>query len=435
MSSRARWLSVRGSAGGLSVLTVRSRSREVSRIRTANPVNVIVVFLFAGLALGCGMAPTPVRSIEEGASTGPLAMFAGDRFENFRNVDRFVPTSEMTASPDPWDLGDAEQQWGYRGDFLGEATSLEEFMESSNSSALLVIHDGKVIYERYAHGDSRASLHNSFSMAKSFTSALLGIALGEGMIGTLDDPIRAHLPELSSATFDDVTVRHLLQMSSGVRFNEDYTDPESDINEMTSAVPPMTYLEYINSLGRDHEPGTFNHYASINTQLLGFLIVRVTGTTLTDYMTRRLWDPLGMEQKGLWILDGQGIELAMGGLAASARDYAKLGLLYLNDGKRGDTQILPAGWARESVTPNEPHLMPGVNSRSSNDWGYMYQWWTPPDWNGDFLARGVWGQTLYVHPEHRVVIVKLAADQRAFDPAYARACVEYLQELARSLDN
>ncbi len=371
----------------------------------------------------------------EGEVTGIMAMFAGDRFSNFRNMDKFVATSEMTASANPWDLGKSIDTLSYEGGFLGKPTSLVDFIEFSDTSAFLVIKDGKVVYEKYAHGDSPESLHTSFSVAKSFTSALLGIALADGKIGRLDDPIRQYLPELSSKTFDGVTVKHVLQMSSGMQFNETYTDPEADINKMAGMVPPMTYLEYINTLGQEHPPGTFNHYASINTQLLGILLVRVTGESLTDYMTKRLWHPLGMEYKGLWTLDEQGFELAMGGLAAAARDYAKLGLLYLHDGKRDEQQILPVGWARESVTPNEPHLMPGPNPNSSNDSGYQYQWWTPRDWDGDFLARGIWGQNIYVHPGNKVVIVKLAADQKNFDPKFKLAYIDYMQDMAQSMSD
>ena len=298
-----------------------------------------------------------------------------------------------------------------------------------------MIHDGRVVFERYAHGDSRESLHTSFSVAKSFTSAVVGTALDEGRIGSLDDPIRTYLPELGSPTFDGVTVEHVLQMSSGVRFDERYTAPESDINRMVGQVPPMTYLEYIDTLGREHPPGTFNHYASINTQLLGILVIRVTGESLTEYMQRVLWHPLGMESRGLWTLDHEGQELAMGGLAASARDYAKLGMLYLDGGKRGDAQILPKGWAETSVTPDEPHLMPGPNEASSSTSGYMYQWWTPEDWDGDFLARGIWGQNVYVHPRNRVVIVKLAADQKNFDPRFKLDYIRYLQSIAKSFDD
>jgi CubicO group peptidase (beta-lactamase class C family) len=380
-------------------------------------------------ARGVTIGGTPA----EGEVTGMTAMFAGDRFENFRHMDRFMPTSTMTASPTPWDLGENADSVSFTGDFMGKPTSLDAFIELSDTSALLVIKDGRIVHETYAHGDSRESLHTSFSVAKSFTSALVGIALSEGRIKRLDDPIRAYLPELTSKTFDGVTVKHVLQMSSGVRFNETYTDPASDINRMTTLVPPMTYLEYINTLEREHAPGTFNHYASINTQLLGILLLRVTGESLTDYMQSRLWHPLGMEQRGLWVLDEQGQELAMGGMAAAARDYAKLGLLYLNDGLRDGKRILPVGWASKSVTPDEPHLMPGDNPQSSRPLGYQYQWWTPRDWDGDFLARGIWGQTIYVHPGNRVVIVKLAADQKNFDPAFKVAYVDYLQDLGQSL--
>ena len=398
----------------------------------AKPLLSAILLCSASTAMAQGV--TIGGTATEGEASGITAMFAGDRFENFRHMERFVPTSTMPAAPQPWDLGPSSDSLKYSGSFQGKDTSLEEFIALSDTSAFLVLQDGKVIYEKYAHGDSDSSLHTSFSVAKSFTSALLGIALGEGKVESLDDPIRKYLPELTSKTFDGVTVKHVLQMSSGMRFNETYTDPEADINKMTTLVPPMSYLEYINTLGRDHPPGTFNHYASINTQLLGILLVRVTGESLTNYMTSRLWHPLGMEQKGLWTLDEEGYELAMGGMAASARDYAKLGLLYLDKGKRGARQILPVGWATESVTPDEPHLMPGKNPASSNESGYMYQWWTPRDWDGDFLARGIWGQNIYVHPGNRVVIVKLAADQKNFDPRFKLAYIDYLQDLAQFLE-
>ncbi len=373
-------------------------------------------------------------SPEEGAE-GAMAIFAGDLFDNFRNMQRFVPTSKMPASEHPWDLGKNTATLEHTGEFMGSPMSLDAFIDFSNTSAFLVIKGGEIIFERYAHGDSRDSLHTSFSVAKSFVAALVGVALEDGLIDSLDQPIREYLPELTSPAFDGVTIKHVLQMSSGVRFDETYTEPDSDINRMTSAVREMSYLAYINTLGREHEPGTFNHYASINTQLLGILLVRVSGQSLADYMSDRLWQPLGMEQPGLWTLDEQGIELAMGGLAASARDYAKLGLLYLHEGRRGDNQLVPAQWINDSVTPDEPHLMPGINPGSSNTSGYQYQWWTPRNWDGDYLARGIWGQTVYVHPANQVVIVKLAADEKNFDSQVKLAYIDYLQALAQALSD
>lgn len=254
------------------------------------------------LAQGVTIGGTPA----DGEVTGIMAMFTGDLFDNFRHMERFVPTAEVAPSTDPWDLGESADSLSFTGDFLGEPIGLEEFIQRSNTSAFLVFKDDKLIYERYAHGDSKDSLHVSFSVAKSFVATLVGIALAEGKIDSLEDPIRKYLPELTSPTFENVTVEQVLQMSSGVRFNETYTDPSSDINKMTLAVQEISYLEYINGLGRDHPPGTFNHYASINTQLLGILLVKVTGQSLTEYTQQKLWQPMGMEQRGLWTLDEQG---------------------------------------------------------------------------------------------------------------------------------
>ncbi|NND69732.1 MAG: serine hydrolase [Halioglobus sp.] len=394
-------------------------------------LTAIVVAVSPGaVAQGVTIGGTPA---EGESATGFTSMFSGDLYDNFRNMQRFVPTSVMTPGEQAWDLGANADTLEFTGDFLGEPTSLENYLALSNTSALLVIKDGGVIFEHYAHGDSVDSLHTSFSVAKSFVATLVGIAVEEGLIKSIDEPIRKYLPQLTSKTWDDVTIRHVLQMSSGVRFNETYTDPESDINKMGVMTQEMSYLEYINTLERDHAPGTFNHYASINTQLLGILLVEVSGKTLTEYMQEKLWQPIGMEQEGRWTLDEQGYELAMGGMSASARDYAKLALVYLHGGKRGEQQIVPAEWVKAAVTPDAPHLQPGDNPASSNPSGYAYQWWTPRDPDGDFLARGIWGQTVYVHPGNNVVIVKLAADAKNFEKDYKLAYIDYLQDLAQSL--
>lgn len=401
-------------------------------------LRIVLTLFAAALSLYTALASAQGVTIGGTASsetddTGLFAMFAGDRFENFRNMQRFVPTSTMHAAKQPFDLGENKRSIGYSGNFLGKRTSIDEFVDASNTSALLVIRNGQVVYERYAHGDSPDSLHTSFSVAKSFVSALVGIAIAEGHIASVDDPIRKYLPALTSPTFDGVTIKHVLTMSSGAKFDETYTDPESDINRMGVMTQTMSYLEYINTLERAHPPGTYNHYASINTQLLGILLVTVTGQSLTQYMQEKLWTPMGMEHNGLWMLDEQGYELAMGGLAASARDYAKLGLLYLNKGELNGKQIVPAQWVKDSVTPDAPHLMPGENAASSNPSGYSYQWWTPREWDGDFLARGIWGQNIYVQPEKNIVIVKLAADEKNFDKTIKLAYIDYLQDLAQAL--
>ena len=238
---------------------------------------------------------------------------------------------------------------------------------------------------------------------------------------------------MTSKAFDGVTVKHVLQMSSGLKFTEDYADPESDINKMSYATQTMSFLDYINTLERAHAPGSYNNYASINTQLLGILVARTTGKPLSEYLQEKLWQPLGMEQQALWMLDARGDELAMGGLAVSLRDYARMGLLYLHKGQWQGKQVLPAQWVKESVTPDAPHLMPGKRASSGRETGYQYQWWLPRKADGDFYASGIWGQKIYIDPKSQIVIVKLSADPSSFSKEVGYQQVEYLQQLSRSL--
>ena len=374
----------------------------------------------------------PSDNILDSRSEKLLSMFSGDLYENFRNFRNYGQTSVISTG-DVIPIPHMLQGLKFSTQLLGRETSLVDYIKFSNTSAFLVLKDGKIIFEQYSNGDSANSRHMSFSVAKSFVSALVGVALSEGKITSIDEPIQKYLPELDSPTFTGVTIKHILQMSSGVKFNEDYTDPNSDINEMVGAVQTMSFLQYINSLERAHKPGTYNHYASVNPQLLGILLIRVTGKSLTDYSAEKLWKPMGMEKTGYWSLDNEGLEIAMGGMAATARDYARLGLLYLNKGRVGEKQVLSEAWVNDSIIPNEPHLMPGKNPNSSSIFGYQYQWWMPPNYDGDFLARGIWGQNIYVHPKNRVVIVKLSADHKNFNNKYKNAYVNYIQKLAQSL--
>jgi CubicO group peptidase (beta-lactamase class C family) len=251
-------------------------------------------------------------------------------------------------------------------------------------------------------------------VAKSFVSALVGIALAEGRFESIDDPITRYLPELAGSGYDGVRIVDILQMSSGVRFNEDYGDYDSDINRFGRIIAMGgSMAEFAASLQRQRPPGTFHHYVSIDTQVLGMLVHRVCGTTLTDYLQRTIWQRIGMERDAYWMLDSTGMEVALGGLNVSLRDYARFGLLYLNEGRWHDEQIVPADWARASTTAGAPHLLPGVdNPASSSSWGYGYQWWIPDPDMGDYTAAGIYNQYIYVNPRARVVIAKNSANHR-----------------------
>ena len=201
-------------------------------------------------------------------------------------------------------------------------------------------------------------------------------------------------------------------MSSGVGFNEDYGDPNSDINRMGRAMAMgSSLLEFSATLTREREPGTLQHYVSIDTQVLGTILVRATGQSLAALTTEKLWRPLGMESDAYWLIDGSGMEMAFGGLNASLRDFARFGRLYLNGGHWNGRQIVPRAWVDASVTPDAPHLMPGPKPNTNNEMGYGYQWWLPAESHGDFMALGVYGQTIYVDPRLRLIIVKNSANR------------------------
>ena len=247
------------------------------------------------------------------------------------------------------------------------------------------------------------------SVGKSFVSALIGIAIEEGLIGSIDEPITDYVPELFGSAYDNVRIKDVLQMSSGARWNEDYSDPESDIMRYAVTFGSGGSLdEFTASLEREREPGTYNYYNSTDTQALGMLLRRATNRTLSDYAQEKLWQPLGMQDTAYWIIDNHGMELAAGGLQVTARDYAKLGQLFLNKGNWQGAQVVPEQWVIDSVTPDAPHVMPDPDSPYPV--GYGYQWWVPASDTGEFSAIGVYNQFIWVNPTTGTVIVKLSAN-------------------------
>jgi CubicO group peptidase (beta-lactamase class C family) len=199
-------------------------------------------------------------------------------------------------------------------------------------------------------------------------------------------------------------------MSSGARWNEDYSDPSSDIHRFGRIMAIGGSMSaFAATLDREHEPGTLNHYNSTDTQVLGMLLVRSTGRTIADYMTEKLWHPLGMESDAYWMLDSDDMEMAFGGLNATARDYAKFGELYRLGGRWNGRQIVPCAWVQASVTPDAPHLTPEAKAETDFPVGYGYQWWIPAGDEGEYTAIGVYNQFIYVNPSREVVIVKLSA--------------------------
>ena len=350
--------------------------------------------------------------LREGRLAFVGSLFAGEeQYQNFNRVYKLFPTTTLSPALNPifFQLGepiDLPANFVYEGKML----SVDEYLSRTDTAALLIIQNGKIKYENYWLTGGRDVHWFSFSMAKSFISALIGIAIDQQYIKSIEDKITDYVPQLKNSAYDNVRIKDILQMSSGASWNEDYGDPNSDINRSARIFAMGGSLdEFTSSLQKELEPGSFNRYNSTDTQALGMLLREATGISISEYMQKMLWTPMGAEKNGYWIIDSDNMEMAYAGFMATARDYAKLGELYRLGGNINNKQIIPSDWVASSTKPDAPHLMPGDNPLSDFPIGYGYQWWIP-DSSGDFSAIGVYNQFVYVSPENNTVIVKLSAN-------------------------
>jgi len=340
------------------------------------------------------------------------SLFTGaSQRDNFQRLDGIFPVSTMTAAPAPFRFAEGRplrlpSQYSHE----GTPRNVEDFLSLTETMALLVIEDGAIRFERYAPWGGRETKWVSMSVAKSFVSAAIGIAVQDGFIRDISEPITAYLPALTGSAYDGVPIKDILQMSSGARWNEDYSDPHSDINRFAAIFAQGgSFDAFPATLSRQRPSGTFNLYNSTDTQVLGMLLVAATGRTIADYMQEKLWHPLGMEAAGQWLLDSAGMEMAFAGLNAVARDYAKLGELFRNNGVWQGRQVVPIDWVKASLTADAPHLQPGDTGLSDSLFGYGYQWWLMDGEEGEFAAIGVYNQFVYVNPAKKLVVVKLSS--------------------------
>jgi len=306
----------------------------------------------------------------------------------------------------------------------GKEIALEDYFTRARTTGLLVLKDGKIVYERYLLGADAQSLLTSWSMSKSFTSTLVGFAIGDGLIASVDDPIDKYVPGMKGSGFEGVPIKAVLQMSSGVDFVEDYDRAESDSNILwasTIAYNTRPVTDFLAKAKHGKPPFEAFNYSGLDTLALGWLVNSVTGKSLSDYLSEKVWAPLGMEADANWNLDGKGSdahEIAFCCLNATLRDYARFGQFLANNGAWGGKQLLPEGWVAEATHPDRPQVLPG---KLHEGWtlGYQYQWWVFPgtgkDAIGGFTAQGINGQFLYVDPEENLVIVATNAWPKFWD--------------------
>lgn len=312
--------------------------------------------------------------------------------------------------------------------FQGQTYSVEQFLTDTKTTALLVIQDDSIRYEKYYMGGSENTLFVSNSIGKSFVSALFGIALSEGAITSVDDPLGTYIPAFRGTAFEDIPLKACLQMASGIDFDE-----ENDMNLFSlKTLLGIPAIRAIAKYGVQEKPFTRRRYQSINTEILGEVIVQATGKSLAAYMEEKLWTQIGVQHDAYWTLNNEK-ELAMGGLSISLRDYARFARLYLHNGRYNGKQILPAQWIKDSLDASAPYAKPHANGIPYDALGYGYQWWIPAGSEQEFAAIGVYGQWIYGNPSNHTIIVKLSADPNFVAPLYDEKNIAFLQELAHSI--
>ncbi len=362
------------------------------------------LFSFFGVIFGLLIVYTIILNSHEARRIYHLYFLFDEKniSANFRNMSKFFATKEITATENMPELeGNRDFELPTTFPFNNFEVSSDYFLRYTQTDALLVLHKDQLIFEQYYGEFKPEDLHISWSISKSIVSLLLGIAIDEGKITSLQDPVTKYLPELSNSGYKNVTVEELAQMTSGIKFNEDYADFFSDINifsyRMAFGLPLNDFAEGL----KDNPTHGQHQYVSIDTHVLGMLIARATGQELNQYLSDKLWSKMGMESNALWMSDGNGTEFYAGGINARAVDLARFGLLVLNKGN----DLVPEQWIEELGLANS------VSRADYEDYAYTRQWWVPQDTEQrELLAIGVYDQYIYINRDTGVVVVKLSSN-------------------------
>lgn len=348
-------------------------------------------------------------------------LFDADRIvSNFSNMDaaflhRTIPSNATSATSLP------------QGSTMTMPDPYDAWVKDRSITGALVLKDGQIVHEAYYQGTAPDDLRISWSMAKSYLSALFGILVDEGAIPSLDAPVTDFAPQLAGGAYDGATIRNVLQMTSGIVFDEDYLDYNSDINRMGRVLALGGKMDnFAAGLTETFAPaGETWQYTSIDTHVIGMVARGATGRSIPDLMAEKLIGPLGLEQQPYYLTDGDGVAFVLGGLNVTLRDYARFGQMILQNGLWQGTQIVPADWVAASTQPSAP-TEPGKV-------GYGYQWWIPVGaTEGQFMGRGIYGQYLYIDQPAGVVIVVTAADRQFRDNGVNRGNIALFRQIVEA---
>lgn len=361
-------------------------------MKTKLGLTLIVIVIFG--AIGWGSIGPDWRSFLSDPPTDANILFwnHNQRTNAFRMMDRVKiladsNTIEANENVRTLDISDP----------LKLDMDFEAYFKNQNHSAVIILHNGEIRLEKYGLDFSEQGRWTSFSVAKSLTSTLVGVAIKDGSIESLDDKVSTYIPGLAGSAYDDVSIEQLLTMSSGVAWNEDYDDPSSDVarfRDHRSTDGLNDLVSYMKKLPRKHEPGTVWNYSTGETNLIGILVIEATGRSLSEYLSEKIWKPYGMSQKATWLLDSNGLEISGCCIQAKTRDFARFGQFILEGAEINGKSILPEGWIASATTKQ-------IDIGRPNE-GYGYQWWTMDD--GPYLARGIFGQRIFIDPARQLVV-------------------------------
>lgn len=364
----------------------------------------------------------------------------------FQHVGDFLRTARIARGHGPaWHFGSAPRD--ITGitftDADGATRTVGDLLAATYTDAFLVAHDGRIVAEIYMNGMERSRLHLSQSVVKSFTSSLVGILIGAGEL----DPARLvsdYVPELATCGYRGATLNQVLDMRSGVKFSEDYLAPDSEVAALDrasgwkprrDAADTYSIKSLILTLQQERPHGGSFLYRSIETEVLGWVVSRVTGQDLATFMSNALWQPMGAEADANITIDHEGTGLADGGLSATLRDYARFGQLFLDGGARGTRQVMPESWVRACRTGDVEAFKANYAERYDDypNAAYSKQWWTLDTRAGMHEALGIYGQMIHVEPARRLVVVKLSSWPEPLNDTFGHSTRRAIDAIGREL--
>lgn len=379
-------------------------------------IRIVAVLILAAVVVGLWQREQITRLMAVNS------LFSAEKIvQNFSHMDAAFLNTPVSRGTGPT----AELPYG------DDAKLPDEVMPWINDrsvTALVVLKDGAIVHESYYKGTAPEDLRISWSVAKSYLSALFGVLLQEGAIASIDDPVTKYAPSLIGGAYEKASIRNVLNMASGVTFDEDYLDQKSDINRMGRVLALGGSMdEFAADINESFaEPGAEWKYVSIDTHILSMVVRGAAGRPIAELLSEKIIAPMGLEHEPYYLTDGFGTAFVLGGLNLTTRDYARMGQMFLQNGHYNGTQIVPQDWVASSTVPSAP--------TAAGEIGYGYQWWIPQGAvEGEFMARGIYGQYVYINRARGVVIATNAADKKFREEGVSAQNIAIFRSIANNI--